>query len=118
MDLATGAVTSTITLGNNPEGIAISPDGAHLYVPEISTGNVVVIDTATSPAEAAGTVDITITTPGGTSSAIGADQYTYVTPFTFIGFLLPVLNPPFTNLGLHGLNIFMNFTLGGNKGPA
>ena len=34
--------------------------------------------TATSPANAAGTYDITVTTPGGTSATTAADQYTYV----------------------------------------
>jgi len=34
--------------------------------------------TATSPAEAAGTVEVGVTTPGGTSAQTGADQFTYV----------------------------------------
>ncbi len=34
--------------------------------------------TATSPAEAAGTVDITVTTPGGTSATSSADQFAYL----------------------------------------
>ncbi|VVE76123.1 autotransporter outer membrane beta-barrel domain-containing protein [Pandoraea anapnoica] len=33
---------------------------------------------ATSPAGSAGTVDITVTSPGGTSAVSGADQFTYV----------------------------------------
>jgi len=33
--------------------------------------------TATAPANAAGTYDITVTTPGGTSATSAADQYTY-----------------------------------------
>ena len=37
---------------------------------------------ATAPAGAAGTVDITVTTPGGTSATSTNDQYTYVTPPT------------------------------------
>ena len=36
------------------------------------------IVTATAPAHAAGAVDVTITTPGGTSAKSPADQYTYV----------------------------------------
>jgi hypothetical protein len=39
--------------------------------------------TATSP-PGTGTVDITITTPAGTSAATTADQYTYVTPPTIL----------------------------------
>jgi hypothetical protein len=34
--------------------------------------------TATAPAESAGTVDITVTTPGGTSATSSADRFTYV----------------------------------------
>ncbi len=34
--------------------------------------------TATSPANAAGTYDVTVTTVGGTSATSGSDQYTYV----------------------------------------
>ena len=37
---------------------------------------------ATAPAGAGGTVDITVTTPGGTSATSTNDQYTYVTPPT------------------------------------
>jgi hypothetical protein len=33
--------------------------------------------TATAPAEAAGTVDVTVTNPGGTSSTSSSDQFTY-----------------------------------------
>src|SRR5207249_9686546 len=36
--------------------------------------------TATSPAESAGTVDITVTTVGGTSATSAADQFTFVAP--------------------------------------
>jgi hypothetical protein len=36
--------------------------------------------TATAPAEAAGTVDVKVTTAGGASSAVAADHFTYVTP--------------------------------------
>src|SRR4029077_2497825 len=38
--------------------------------------------TATAPAESAGTVDITVTTPGGTSATGAADQFTFVAPPT------------------------------------
>ncbi len=36
--------------------------------------------TAVSPAGSAGTVNVTVTTPGGTSATNSADQFTYVTP--------------------------------------
>lgn len=38
--------------------------------------------TATSPAHVAGTVDVTVTTPGGTSAISSADHFTYFTPPT------------------------------------
>src|SRR5205807_2025106 len=38
--------------------------------------------TATAPAGAAGTVDVTVTTVGGTSVASAADRFTYVAPPT------------------------------------
>ena len=41
--------------------------------------------TATSPAESAGTVDITVTTPGGTTATSTADQYTFVAAPTVTG---------------------------------
>ena len=47
--------------------------------------------TATAPAEQAGVVDVTVTTPGGTSSTSPADQYTY-TPAPAISGL--VASPP------------------------
>ena len=36
--------------------------------------------TATSPAEAVGTVDVTVTTPSGTSATSASDKFTYVAP--------------------------------------
>ncbi|MFD9307910.1 IPT/TIG domain-containing protein [Streptomyces sp. NPDC060048] len=36
--------------------------------------------TATAPAHAAGTVDVQVTTPGGTSAVVGAGRYTYQVP--------------------------------------
>jgi hypothetical protein len=38
--------------------------------------------TATSPAGSAGVVDVTVTTPGGTSATSAADQFTYIAPPT------------------------------------
>lgn len=57
-----------------------------------------------------------VTAPGGTSTTSSADQYTYVTPYTFTGFLPPVLNPPFINPRIAGLVTPVPFALGGNKG--
>jgi hypothetical protein len=45
--------------------------------------------TATAPAQAGGAVDITVTTPSGTSPAVAADRFTYVAPTTGLGALTP-----------------------------
>jgi hypothetical protein len=49
--------------------------------------------TATAPAHAAGQVDVTVTTPGGTSANTGGDDYTYVPPPTVTS-LNPNHGPP------------------------
>jgi RHS repeat-associated protein len=49
---------------------------------------------AQAPPEAAGVVDITVTTPGGTSAITAADQYTYITPAApVVTGLSPTLGP-------------------------
>lgn len=48
--------------------------------------------TATAPPQAAGTVDVTVTTVGGTSSASAADQYTYIGMPTVTG-ISPSMGP-------------------------
>ena len=53
-----------------------------------ATGYTVNSDTqisATSPAGSTGTVDVRVTTPGGTSATSASDQYTYVAPPTVTG---------------------------------
>ena len=49
--LATGAVSAPITVGGSPGGLAVTPDGKHVYVANpgnsITTGTVSVINTAT-----------------------------------------------------------------------
>ena len=49
--------------------------------------------TATSPAEAAGTVNVFVTEPGGTSSVVPADQFTYTVPAP-----APVMGAIFTDV--------------------
>ena len=71
--------------------------------------------TATSPAAASvGPVDVTATTPAGTSATSRADQFTYTYPFT--GYQAPVANPPVLNQVNRGQAIPMKFSLGGNYG--
>jgi hypothetical protein len=45
---------------------------------------------AVAPAESAGTVDVTVTTPAGTSSTGSADQFTYATDAALAGLVPPV----------------------------
>jgi hypothetical protein len=47
---------------------------------------------ADAPAEGAGTIDITVTTPGGTSAAVKADRYTYTSAPTVTG-ISPTAGP-------------------------
>jgi len=61
-----------------------------------------------------GTVDVTVTTPAGTSAASAADQYSYV--YAFTGYQSPVDNPPNLNSVNRGQAIPMKFSLGGNFG--
>jgi hypothetical protein len=49
--------------------------------------------TATAPAEAAGTIDITVTTAGGTSTLSSADQFTYAVPGPAITAVSPKAGP-------------------------
>jgi hypothetical protein len=70
----TGGTTVTIT-GTNLTGAT-----AVMFGTVAATSFTVNSDTsitAVAPAESAGTVDVTVTTPGGTSATSSADQYTY-----------------------------------------
>ena len=49
--------------------------------------------TATAPAGSAGTVDITVTTAGGTSALSAADQFTYVVPAPTVSGISPTSGP-------------------------
>jgi hypothetical protein len=60
-DYLTGA--SSVSFGGTAVAFTTNPDNTL---------------TATSPAEPAGVVDVTVTTPGGTSAVSGADEFLYV----------------------------------------
>jgi len=47
IDVATGTVSNTIGIGNNPGGVAITPDGTKAYVTNYGGNTVSVIDVAT-----------------------------------------------------------------------
>jgi hypothetical protein len=49
--------------------------------------------TADSPAESAGTVNITVVTPGGTSPVSAADQFTYALPLPAVTSISPTVGP-------------------------
>ena len=74
----TNAVTATITVGGEPEGVAVSPDGSKVYVANPASNTVSVIDTA------ANTVTDTIT---GFSA-----------PIAFGLFIQPEIEIPFSSL--------------------
>ncbi|MGA7797753.1 MAG: IPT/TIG domain-containing protein, partial [Methanoregula sp.] len=67
--------------------------------------------TATTPAHAAGTVDVTITTPGGTSQKLSADQYTYVAP-PAVTAVAPAATPWYRNATVPFLLTGTNFAPG------
>ena len=48
IDTATNTVVATVTVGTNPFGVAITPDGKHAYVANDGSNNVSVIDTASN----------------------------------------------------------------------
>src|SRR3972149_5843437 len=48
INVATNTVSATITVGNEPWGVAVSPDGSKVYVANYSGNTVSVINTATN----------------------------------------------------------------------
>ena len=70
-----GGTTVTIAGTNFTGATAVSFGGTAATTFTVNSATQI---TATAPARAAGTVDITVTTPGGTSAANAADRYTYV----------------------------------------
>jgi hypothetical protein len=72
-----GAISVTITGTNFAGATAVSFGGTAASSYHVDTSSQI---TATSPAGAAGAVDVTVTTPSGTSSVVGADTFTYEAP--------------------------------------
>ncbi len=79
-----GGTTVTIT-GDNLSGVA------YVFFGSTEATSFTVISSteiqATSPAESAGAVNMTVTSPGGTSPVTSADEFTYTSP-------TPTLKPP------------------------
>jgi hypothetical protein len=70
---------TSVTIGGNFVTGVTSVDFGGVLVPftaDVASGTV----SASAPPHPAGTVDITITTPGGTSQPSSADEFTYVAP--------------------------------------
>ena len=71
IDTATNTVTTSISVGNNPWGAAISPDGTKVYIANLNDDNVSVIDPITniitanvSVGQNAGPVGVAVTPDG------------------------------------------------------
>jgi YVTN family beta-propeller protein len=62
IDTATNTVVANLGVGNNPFGVAVTPDGKHAYVTNNLSNNVSVIDTASN------TVVATVQLSGGLRS--------------------------------------------------
>ncbi|MEA4841450.1 MAG: GEVED domain-containing protein [Bacteroidales bacterium] len=79
----TSGGTSVVITGTNLTGAtAVSFGGTAATSFTVNSATQI---TATSPAKSAETVDITVTTSGGTSATGTADQFTYLTTGTFTG---------------------------------
>ncbi len=73
---STGATAVTIT-GTNLAGATAVKFGSTAATFTVNGSTTI---TATSPAGSIGTIDVTVTTPGGTSTTTAADQYVYTPP--------------------------------------
>jgi hypothetical protein len=69
---------SLVTISGNSLYGAVSVDFGAVTAPFAVNGDGTI--TALSPTGVTGTVDVTVTTPGGTSAASGADLFTYAQP--------------------------------------
>ncbi len=70
--------TSVVITGTNFSGTGVVEFGAAPAVDVIVVNSTTI--TARSPANSAGSINVTVTTPGGTSSPVPADSFTYTNP--------------------------------------
>ncbi|RAI97055.1 S-layer family protein [Paenibacillus pabuli] len=70
-----GGTTVTLTGTNLTDATAVKFGATEATSYTVNSATQI---TATAPAGSAGTVDVTVTTPGGTSTTSAADQYTYI----------------------------------------
>jgi hypothetical protein len=79
----TSGGTSVVITGTNYTGAtAVSFGGTAATGYTVNSATQI---TATSPAKSEGTIDITVTTTGGTSATVAGDQFTYLSLGTFTG---------------------------------
>jgi hypothetical protein len=86
----TGGTTVTIIGTGLIEATAVSFGGTSATLFQVNPDGSI---TAVSPTGSAGTVDVTVTTPAGTSATSAADQFTYVTAAPTVTRLLPSSGP-------------------------
>lgn len=79
VNTATNTTVDTIPVGNNPKGIAVSPDGSRVYVTTVDNGKLAVINTVTN------TVDTSITIGNNPSGVVispdGSKVYVAFSPY-------------------------------------
>lgn len=109
---AAGGTAVTVT-GSNFTGATAVTFGT-TPAASFAVVNDTTITAAAPAASVVGPVDITVTTPAGTSTTGSADRYAYV--YDFAGFLAPVRNAPDVNLVNAGRSIPIKFSLGGDRG--
>jgi YVTN family beta-propeller protein len=80
-----GAVFSTVAVGSNPSGVAVSPDGSHIYVANHNGGTVSVIATATN------TVTATVVVGSGPEGVAVTPDGTHVYVASSIAFYVSVI---------------------------
>lgn len=73
IDTATNAVLATVPVGENPGGVAVSPDGGRIYVPNTNSNNVSVIDSITNTVTA--TIAVGTVPSGVTFNPAGSRAY-------------------------------------------
>ena len=99
---------ATVPVGISPVGVAVTPDGARVYVANAGSNNVSAIATASNTVLA--TVGV-----GAQPVAFGR----FIGPaatFPFSGFFSPVDNPPTLNAMKAGAAVPVKFSLGGARG--
>ncbi len=75
---AVNTVTATITVGNEPDGVAFASNGVYAYITHYTNGSVSVVNTATDTVTASIAVGNSASHPGD-AAVTPNDKYVYVT---------------------------------------